>query len=123
MLPFLASLVLLYFAFLTWHFKRSYREAMKRQVMTGVTLVFLSLSVVVPWIGFSTTLIDHDVTIVLGLVAFLIGLVVAAVRGQPLRITRFIDDRLHLRGTGLAFRESFDEFDEQGLPRFPSMSR
>ena len=95
----------------------------QRQVMTGVTLVFLSLSVLVPWIGFSTTLIDHNVTIVLGLVALLIGLVAASVRGQPLRITRFIDDRLHLRGTGLAFRESFDEFDEQGLPRIPSMSR
>ncbi len=80
----------------------------RRQVFAALALVFLSLSVVVPWIGFATPAIDHDVTIGLGMMAFLIGLVVAAVRGQPLRITQFKDDRLHLRGTGPEFRESFD---------------
>ena len=80
----------------------------RRQVLAAVALMFLSLSVVVPWIGFSTTAIDHNVTIGIGIVAFLIGLVVASVRGQPLRITQFRDDKLYLRGAGAAFRESFE---------------
>jgi hypothetical protein len=81
----------------------------RRQVYAAAALSFLTSSVIVAWIGFTTPAIDHDVTIGLGIVAFLIGVLIAAARGQPLRIAQIKDDVLHLRGAGPDFCASFQE--------------
>lgn len=80
----------------------------RRRIFAAAALLSLTLSVIVPWIGFTTPAIDHNVTIGFGIVAFFVGLVIAAVRGQPLRISQIQDDILHLRGTGAEFRETFE---------------
>lgn len=92
------------------------RHQRRRRIMAGVAVAFLTLSLVAPWIGFMTPAIDHDLTIGAGIVAFVTGLVITAVRGQPLRIARIRDNTLHLSGTGEAFRAAFEDLQTGSDP-------
>jgi uncharacterized paraquat-inducible protein A len=87
----------------------------RRQIYALAALFFLASAIFVPWIGFNTAAIDHDVTIGLGVVALLVGLLIAALRGQPLRIARIEDDVLYLRGASPEFRGSFREAEDDGV--------